>query len=292
MDTPLPDPDKYRFIRALRPFSYSVAVINCGLGVALAYAQPQWSPLRGVLVIIAGILLQAASNLFNDHADLLFWKQRSGHLADTVIRQIKRNTRIAAFMALLACIMGIWLAMEVGWSLLLLGGISVLGGYSYTGEPVNYKQRGLGIPAVFLLTGVFMVVGAYYGVTGEWDSQLVWMAVPVSLLSSALLLSNELRDYLDDRRCLIRTLTVRIGFGSARILYVLLLLLVYPISGYLFWQGLVVHPVYLLPSLLFVGPPILQLFRSSAGSIQLVRLPPLTGRFFLFFGIGFIFSVI
>ncbi len=291
MDAPHPNPDKYRLIRALRPFSYSVALVTCGLGVVLAYVHNQGNAFRAALVIIAGVLLQAASNLANDHADLLFWKQRTGHLANEVIKQIKLNCLIAVVVTIIGCLIGIWLTMEVGWPLMLLGLVGVIGGYSYTGEPINYKQMGLGVPAVFLFTGVLMVSGAYYAVTGQWDNQVIWTAIPVSLLSSALLLSNEIRDYLDDRSNSIRTLTVRTGMGPAKVIYGLLLFLVYPVSFYLFWKGFLNNPLYLLPSLLFVWQPI-KLLSINAGDIQLVRLPPLTGRFFLVFGIGYIFSVL
>ncbi len=291
MDMPHPNPDKYRLIRALRPFSYSVAMITCGLGVVLACIHSQGDPVRAVLVMIAGVLLQAASNLANDHADIYFWKQRTGHLASEVIKQIRFNCLLAIIMTVIACALGVWLTMQVGWPLLLLGVVGVVGGYCYTGEPVHYKQLGLGVPAVFIFTGVLMVTGASYAVSGIWDNQVIWISVPVSLLSSALLFSNEIRDYLDDRSSYIRTLTVRIGFSSAKFIYALLLLIVYPVSFYLFWKGLINNPLYILPSLLFIWQPIKQL-SYGPGDIQLVRLPPLTGRFFLVFGVGFILSIL
>ncbi len=291
MDTPYPNPDKYRLLRALRPFSYSVALITCGLGVVLAYAHNQGNGARAILVIIAGVLLQAASNLANDHADIYFWKQRTGYLASAVIKQIKFNCLLAIVITAIACAIGVWLTVEVGWPLMVIGLVGVIGGYFYTGEPLHYKQLGLGVPAVFLFTGVLMVSGANYAVTGSWDSQVVWISIPVSFLSSALLLSNEIRDFLDDRSSAIRTLTVRLGFGPAKILYALVLLSVYPFSFYLFWKGMLNNPLYLLPSLLFAWQPV-KLLSYSAGDIQLVRLPPLTGRFFMVFGAGFILSVL
>ncbi|MDB2384420.1 prenyltransferase [Endozoicomonas sp.] len=289
MDMPYPNPDKYRLIRALRPFSYSVALISCGLGVALASSQGHI--LRAVLVIVAGVLLQAASNLANDYADIYFWKQRTGHLASSVIRQIRLNCILALVLTLISCAIGIWLTFQVGWALMLIGVVGIVGGYCYTGEPVHYKRLGLGVPAVFIFTGVLMVTGAYYAVTGLWNNQVIYISVPVSLLSSALLFSNEIRDYLDDRRAAIRTLTVRVGFSQAKIMYACLLFAVYPVSFYLYWKGMINNPLYLLPSLLFLWQPVRHLSYGS-GDIQLSRLPPLTGRFFLFFGIGFMLSVL
>ena len=290
MDSLHLNPDKYRLLKALRPFSFSVALITCGLGTALTFVHSNGNIVSGFLVILAGVLLQAASNLANDYSDISLWRKQNGDLAFSVIKQIRRNFRLAGLLTLLAVLMGLWLVVQIGWPLFVLGVFGVLGGYFYTGEPVNYKQRGLGVPGVFLFTGVLMVVGSYYAITGVWSVQALWLSFPVSMLSASLLMANEIRDYLDDLNFNIRTLTVRLGFEKAKVLYSFLLMSVYPLSFYLFWQGGVKNPLYLLPSLAFMWQPIRLLF-SAAGDIQLIKLPPLTGRFFMIFGIGFILSV-
>ena len=291
MDTTHLNPDKYRLVKALRPFSYPVALITCGLGVVLAYSHDLGDGFRALLVILAGVFLQAASNLANDHADIVLWRKRGGELSQQVITHIQRNFLLAEMLVVIASFMGLWLVYKVGWPLLVLGVFGVLGGYSYTGEPVNYKQRGWGVPAVFVLTGVLMVAGSYYAVTGEWSNQIVALSFPVSLLASALLVANEIRDYLDDVNCNIRTLTVRIGFEKAKALYACLLLAVYPMSFYFFVNDGVNNLLYLLPSLAFIWQPVCLLFYGP-GDMQLVRLPPLTGRFFMVFGLGFICGVL
>ncbi|MDP0563120.1 MAG: prenyltransferase [Candidatus Endonucleobacter sp. (ex Gigantidas childressi)] len=290
MGMPCPSPDKYRLIRALRPFSYSVALVNCGLGVALACFHGKGDPLRAILVIVAGVLLQAATNLANDYADIGFWMKHSGVMVGGVVKQIRLNCFLAILLTVIAITIGIWLSLQVGWYLLALGAVGVFGGYSYTGEPIHYKRLGLGVFAAFVFTGVLMVVGSNYAVCGVWDTKVILISIPVSLLSSALLFSNEIRDYTDDLSCSIRTMTVRVGIRLAKLVYGLLLFAVYPVSLWLSWKGWVNNLLYLLPSLLFIWQPIWLLLKSTEDS-QLIRLPPLTGRFFLCFGVGFILSV-
>lgn len=285
------NPDKYRLVRALRPFSYSVALVTCSLGVVLAYQQGNGNGVRALLVMLAGLLLQAACNLANDHADIVLWRKRPGELSLQVIGQIKRNFMLAGVFSVVACLMGLWLVNEVGWPLLLLGVFGVVGGYFYTGEPVNYKQRGWGVPAVFLFTGVLMVSGAYYAVGGVWSNEVVWISIPVSLLASALILSNEIRDYPDDLSHNIRTLSIRIGLMKAKWLYAVLLLSVFPFSFILYSLGELNNPLYLLIALPFVIQPLRLLVHQPADA-AMVRLPPLTGRFFIIFGLGFILSIV
>ena len=285
------NPDKYRLIRALRPFSYSVALVTCSLGIVLAYHQGNGSTPRAVLVILAGLLLQAATNLANDHADIILWRKHPGELSRQVIAQITFNFRLAGLLALLGCAMGLWLVREVGWPLLVLGVVGVIGGYCYTGEPVNYKERGLGVPAVFLFTGILMVTGAYYAVGGVWSYDVVWASIPVSMLSSTLILANEIRDYLDDTHHKIRTLTVRIGLQRAKWFYGSLLLAVFPCSIALYLCGILSNPWYLLLALPFVVAP-LKLLGDHCDEKSRARLPPLTGRFFVLFGFSFILSTL
>ncbi|MGY0216028.1 UbiA family prenyltransferase [Endozoicomonadaceae bacterium StTr2] len=280
-------PEKYRLGRALRPFSYSVALIVCGLGVALAWAHDQGDIARSIVVVLTGVLLQAAVNLFNDHADLDYWQPRKDDTARRVVTMIQLNTRIAITFTLLGMALGIWLVTQVGWELFALGLFGILGGYAYTGKPFEYKNHGMGVPAVFVFTGVLMVAGAYYAVAREWHLQVVLLAVPVSLLSSALLLANELRDFNDDKLAGIGTLTVKLGCTPARTIYLCCLLSVIPLSFMFHWMDILPGWYWTLPSLLVLVQP----YRKVISMEQLQELPPMTGRFFMVFGLGFIAAV-
>ncbi|PJE77971.1 1,4-dihydroxy-2-naphthoate octaprenyltransferase [invertebrate metagenome] len=287
----LPDgAEKYRLIKALRPFSYSVALVSCGLGSLIAAVQEDGNVIRAVLVIVAGILLQAASNLANDYEDIDHWRHYPNIKASAVVRRIRFNFILAGILVLIAVFIGIMFASDVGWPLLVLGAVGIIGGYSYTGEPIHYKLLGLGVLGVFLFTGVLMVTGAYYAVAGVWNNQMIWISIPVSMLASALLMSNEIRDYQEDKKASIGTLIVRIGINRGKYLYVVMIAGVYPVSGCLYMAGLIHHFAYLLPSLLFMVQLLKRLLLSS--SDELWRVPPLTGRFFMIFGVSFILSAI
>ncbi len=287
METPNLNPDKYHFIKALRPFSFSVALISCGLGIAIAFARGEGDWLRAIDIVLCGLLLQGASNLANDYADIQFWSNSNHPDEEGVIRRIKNNFCFAGIFTLTAIVMGLWLVSQVGWELFVLAIFGITAGYFYTGEPVVYKHRGLGVPAVFILTGVLMVSGSYFGMTGVWDNQVAMISIPVSLLTAALLVANEIRDYVDDQNDGIQTLTVRMGFDLARTVYIILLFAVYPISITLYLYDFLQQPAFLLASLLVVWQPI-KLLNFEEGSAALKKLPPLTGRFFLVFGLGFI----
>ncbi|MES9946273.1 MAG: prenyltransferase [Candidatus Thiodiazotropha sp.] len=191
---------KYTFLGALRPFSLVVAVATCGLGVSLALidnAQDAW---LAWLVLFTGLLLQIAVNLVNDAPDL------ANPDLDRLSREnIRRNHKLGWMIMLLAIILGLYMVSIRGWPLFLLGLAGVAGAWGYTGGKVNYKQRGLGIVLVFLLMGVLLIGGSYYVLSGLYTWKVFWLSLPFSLLSSLLLLSNELRDYESDREAGIET---------------------------------------------------------------------------------------
>ncbi|MEE4276942.1 MAG: prenyltransferase [Halieaceae bacterium] len=205
-----------KLLFALRPFSLIVAIATCSLGILLAWSAGPVSVGVSAAVLLAGLLLQAGVNLINDHADI----ERLS-IVGAERRAIERNARIGVAAIALACAIGVWLVTLRGWPLLLLGAVGVLGLWGYASEPINLKSRGLGLPAVFLLTGVLMVCGAYYTVRGAMSVDVIAWSVPFSAFAALLLLANELRDFELDRRDGHATLSARLGHARAAQLYAL-----------------------------------------------------------------------
>ncbi|WP_210396599.1 prenyltransferase [Motiliproteus sediminis] len=276
------DVARYRFSRALRPFSLVVALISCGLGIALALADsgPLWA---AAVTLLAGVLLQSGVNLINDHSDLhLLPASVQGEQAAACIR---RNHRIGLGLFVVVGLLALPLLWHAGWPLLLLALIGLVGAIGYTQEPINYKRRGLGVPLVFWLMGVLMVCGAYLAVAGSWRDDLWWRSLPVACLTALLLLSNELRDWEEDSERGIRTLCVRWGYEVGRSIYLSLLgaSLLLPLAMALAGQ---LERVWLLLPVLLLVPALIRLTRAEAA--ERIALTPLTGRFMALTGVLYI----
>lgn len=216
--------------------------------------------------------------MINDYSDL--------NLPATSARQavlIKRNFTIGLFCFLGAAAIGIGIAFSVGLPFLILCLVGLAGALGYTLNPINYKAKGLGVVLVFWLMGVLMICGSYLAVTGSIRWDLVLLALPVSLLVSLLLLSNELRDFRDDKDSGIETLSVKIGYDKAVSLFKGLLLLVVIVQGLVSWyydSWWLLFPLIALALL----PQLLNLLRSAGDKKQ---LPPFTGRLLMVFGLLF-----
>jgi 1,4-dihydroxy-2-naphthoate octaprenyltransferase len=253
--------------KALRPPSLVIALVSCGLGAALAWRDGLGDTLATVLVLTAGVVLQAGVNLVND-----FFEFKSSRVDDKIahlgmfgperrlVEWFIFLSGLAGFAAVVPA--GLYLAWRSGWPFAALGAAGLVGGYAYTGEPLNYKRRGLGVPLVFFLMGVLLVAGSYYAVARTLSMRIVLISLPVSALVSLILLANELRDHEPDGRHGIRTLTVRLGYRPASVIYLAILASAYLGTGALGLAGLVPHPLLVCAALPFAVPPTLMVFRS------------------------------
>ncbi|SFX04594.1 prenyltransferase [Marinospirillum alkaliphilum] len=278
--------DKYRFRAALRPFSLVVGVMSCSLGLVLGWqsAASPWLP--ALLALLASVLLQSGVNLINDYGDRDLVSERFGHLSLAQQQQISASIRLnfnyGLVAILLGVLLGLWLVWLSGPLLIWIGLVGVIGVFCYSQPPVDFKRRGLGALAVFLLMGLLMVQGGYYVMAGQLSLDVLWLSLPLSLLVALLLLANELRDFELDRLEGQRTLTVRLGYQRVSQLYRLLLLTVFALPLLLWWQGLAPGIWLTLLALPLITHP-LQLLQADAAARK--PLTPLTGRLLAGFGL-------
>ncbi|HET6450401.1 MAG TPA: prenyltransferase [Spirochaetia bacterium] len=205
--------------KALRMPSLVIAAFSCALGIVLAYRAHRGDLINAACVMVAGLAIQAGVNLVND-----FFEFRQKKVGDKIsdygfAAADRQLLEVLIFLVGLAFfgvsgLIGLFLAWRSGWPVLLFGLVGWLSGFFYTGEPFNYKRRGLAVTLVFFFMGIIMIPGAAFAVSGLFSWESVVAAVPVSFLISLILLANELRDFESDVRFGIRTLTVRIGYRN------------------------------------------------------------------------------
>jgi len=121
--------------------------------------------------------------------------------------------------------------------------------------------------------------------SGHFSSVALLHSIPVSLLISLLLLSNELRDWETDKDKDIQTLTVRIGYQNAVRLYWFLIVLAYLFTAVFFFYGQLHQLLWLLIPL-----PLLIPIKRYLNATRRVQLTPMTGRFFFLFGVAYMLA--
>jgi 1,4-dihydroxy-2-naphthoate octaprenyltransferase len=135
-----------------------------------------------------------------------------------------RQVLVAAGLAFaVAAVAGLGLAALSSWWLVAVGAVCIAAAWTYTGGPLPYGYRALGEVFVFVFFGLVAVVGTTYAQTLTLPGLAFAVAVPVGLLSTALLVVNNLRDIDGDALVGKRTLAVLLGERGTRRAYVGLL---------------------------------------------------------------------
>lgn len=99
-------------------------------------------------------------------------------------------------------------------------------GWQYTGLPLKFSYRGLGEPVIFLLFGPVLVMGAYFIQAGVFaDIKSLAISFPFGFFTLAILISNEIADYLNDKNVHKYTWVVGIGGKQAYLIYFIVVIL-------------------------------------------------------------------
>ena len=216
-----------RWLLGARPRTLPAAVVPVALGTAAVVGVGTITWWRAVAALVVSLSLQIATNYVNDYAD-----GERGTDTDRVgpVRLVgsglasAREVKMAALAAFgVAGVAGAALAVSVGPELLVVGALSMLAGWAYTGGPKPYGYLGLGEVFVFVFFGLVATVGSFYVHEQSVTTLAVLVAIVAGLLSVALLVINNLRDIPGDTASGKKTLAVRIGDGATRKLYVTLL---------------------------------------------------------------------
>jgi 1,4-dihydroxy-2-naphthoate octaprenyltransferase len=126
-------------------------------------------------------------------------------------------------------------------------------------------SHGLGELLVFLFFGFVAVCGTYYVQALNITTRVVWMAVPVGLLITSILVVNNLRDIPTDRKTDKNTLAVILGARATRITYASLLAGAYAIPVLLCLSSLISGWIMLPLISIPMAVPILRIIYVSEG---------------------------
>jgi len=223
----------------VRTLPAAIAPVLVGSAAAYAVQQPD-ERLQDVLYVtffswpnfiaalIGAIFIQIGTNLANDYSDAKRGADtvdRLGPVRVTAAGMVApRRVLYATWAAFgIAALAGLYLTIEVGPEILVIGILSIAAGVLYTGGPKPYGYEGLGEVFVFVFFGLVAVNGSFYVQLEDLETLPILLSIPIGLLSAAILVVNNVRDIDTDRRAGKRTLAVRMGRERSRELYVVMI---------------------------------------------------------------------
>lgn len=230
------------WLQAIRPRTLSAGAMPVLLGIGLAHGDGVAKVLPAAAALLGALLIQIGTNLANDYYDFKRGADTSERLGPVRVTQsglIPPGTvwwgSVLCFAA--ATVVGVYLVAVGGWPILVLGVLSLLAGFAYTGGPFPLGYLGLGDALVFLFFGFAAVAGTYYVQAGRLTPAFWFPAVAAGSLGTALLVVNNLRDVVTDARAGKRTLVVRWGARAARIEYFSMLAIAFLSPAVLWLSG-------------------------------------------------------
>ena len=228
------------WIAGARPKTLPAAVVPVAVGTAAA-VDPDlgWDGgiiwWRAAFALVVALALQIATNYANDYSDGIRGTDddRAGplRLVGSGIVDAKKVKQAAFASFGVAAVAGLALTLAVGPELIGVGLASILAGWFYTGGKNPYGYRGLGEVFVFVFFGLVATVGSAYVQPGGWSGMAWLVAVAVGCLSTALLVTNNLRDIPTDSATGKITLAVRLGDARTRWLFVAFLVLPFVVAA-------------------------------------------------------------
>lgn len=248
----------------LRTLPLSVAGILAGSAVALLHNK--WNTTVFSLAMTTTILFQLLSNLANDLGDTQKGADNAQRVGPQRAVQSGAITPVAmrnaviliSFLSLVTAGFLIWqggkhLSQQSIYGYIVLAIACVFAAITYTMGRKAYGYFGFGDVFVFIFFGGVSVMGVFPLFADRLPWELVFPAITIGGLSTAVLNLNNMRDQVNDAAVGKRTLVVKLGFQRAKV-YHLFLLFTSMISWIVFlvlqqyWIGL----ISCLPFLLFI----------------------------------------
>lgn len=229
-----------KWIKAARLRTLPLSISGIILGTACAYPayhnQDNFWWIFG-LCLLTTLFFQVLSNYANDYGDAVKGTDNENRVGparaiqsgEITQKEMKKAIAITSFLSLISSIAVIYASfgkenfvLAIVYLVLALACIGAA--IKYTVGSSAYGYRGLGDVFVFIFFGLVSTLGSYYLYGHHLDLKVLFPAIAVGLLSTAVLNMNNMRDIENDAAMGKNTLVVKIGFDKARLYHFWLIL--------------------------------------------------------------------
>jgi 1,4-dihydroxy-2-naphthoate polyprenyltransferase len=204
----------------IRPHTLTAAFVPVLLGTVIALLEDGVNWLLFAAMMVASILIQAATNLFNEYYDFKrgLDTEESVGIGGGIVRHgmtPRLIMNLALGMYAIALIIGIYICAASSWWLAAVGLVCMLVGYLYTGGPLPISYTPFGELFSGLFMGFLIILIAFFIQTGDVSSTAILIAIPSGILVGLINLSNNLRDHDGDKAHGRKTMPVVMGRKNA-----------------------------------------------------------------------------
>lgn len=213
---------------ATRPWSFpmsSMSVIVTVIFLLWKGSDIDW--LCAVLALLGMVIFHAAGNLLSDWSDYRNGvdNEKSYGVDLLVFHKFEPKEFMCFFLALISVgvLIGLVLCIRSGWELLIVGAIGFLLTLSYT----FFKYRAMGDLFVFTCFSILPMLGTSFVTTGAYDFATLWVALPLGIITIAVLHNNNTVDIQTDKESGIHTVPIALGAKVCTYMYVAYMVIPY-----------------------------------------------------------------
>lgn len=206
--------------KLLRPHTLTASFTPVIIGTALALSDGDIHFPVFLAMLLASIIIQAATNMFNEYYDYkrgLDTAESVGIGGATVHYGV--DAKIVLSLAILffvaAVPLGIYICLNSSWWVAVVGVCCMAAGYFYTGGPYPVAYTPFGELAAGIFMGLVLILISFYIHTGTVTPVSVLVSIPISILVGGILMANNIRDLQGDKQHGRRTLAILLGHQNA-----------------------------------------------------------------------------
>lgn len=196
-----------------RGYTIPPSVVPYLFAVVLAAKQCNVNWFLSLLGLIGVVLVHISMNMLDDYFD---WKngavEEYKKLLDTGMQArthkcfyveqnlatIDQVLAVALTYDAIACVLGFYIALKVGFSVVLIALIAGILGISYSAPPLKLGYRGLGELAIGIIFGPLIMAGAYITAGANLDAPLLFSSVILGLLIANIAHTHAIMDFDSD----------------------------------------------------------------------------------------------
>lgn len=210
--------------RLLRPHTLTASFIPVLVGTLYAVVYENiWNGWGFAAMMLAAILIQAATNMFNEYYDYVrgLDNEKSVGIGGTIVRDgvaPKTVLRLGFLFFGISIVLGVYISATTSWWIAVIGAGSMLIGYLYTGGPIPIAYTPFGEFFSGFLMGTVMIAISYYVQALSVSTDVIIISIPIAIFIGAILLSNNIRDLDGDKENGRKTIAILIGRKNAIIL--------------------------------------------------------------------------
>ncbi|OGU60833.1 MAG: 1,4-dihydroxy-2-naphthoate octaprenyltransferase [Ignavibacteria bacterium GWF2_33_9] len=245
------------WIHSTRPKTLPASLAPVFIGSSYSYYLGKFDWLIFGLICLISLLVQISTNFINDIYDFKngvdninrIGPKKSLFTGAISLSQMKTASILIMFLTFM---IGLWVCSMTSWWLMPAGILSMLFAWAYTGGPYPLSSKGLAEPFVFIFFGLVATNGTIFAFTNEISQIGVYASFMPGLLSTTLLMVNNIRDIENDSQVGKMTLEVRLGkeksvklfnfLVTAALLVPIFMVLTY--QNFLFFIPLIAVPLY------------------------------------------------